>query len=222
LTRFYYYYDLTYEDIVNAHNDVQILSHLGDRIERGIQKPGLLESIAKRPSQRYYNHEQFRGIYSKCASLIEAIIQWHPFTDGNKRTALVAAHMYMNKNSHYLVTPFDSPRFTVLVAQKKKSFDDIRNWVQTHTAKNHKEYTRKYNKYVKEPGRKILALYKSGNAAKIKRANTITDRWLAIDIYPEYKMEYPQTVLFLGELINKYSSSPNAAPPPPPPPSSSE
>jgi death on curing protein len=215
LTTPYYYHDLTYEELVNAHNDLQALSYSG--IEKGIQKRGLLESIAKRPNQKYYNHEQFADIYSKCASLIEAIIQWHPFTDGNKRTALVAAHMYMNKNNHYIVTPFDSARFTVLVAQKKKSFDDIREWVQTHTAQNHDEYTTKYRIYVKEPAEEVIALYHSGDAAKIKKANAIVDEWLAIDIYPEYKMKDALTILFLAELIDKYSSSPNAAPPPPPP-----
>jgi death-on-curing protein len=211
------YQDLTYEEIVTAHSDMQARPH--SKIVKGIQKQGLLESIAQRPSQKFYNHESFPDIYSKCASLMEAIIQWHPFVDGNKRTGLVVAHMYMHKNNHYLVTPFDSARFTVLVAQKKKNFEEIRQWVKIHTAHNHHEYTTKYRKYVKEPAKEVIALYNTKQVDKIKKANAIMNEWLAIDIYPQYKGKEIQTILWLAELIDKYSS-PNAAPPPPPPPPS--
>jgi len=186
------------------------------KIVKGIQQEGLLESIEQRPSQKFYNYESFPDIYSKCASLMEAIIQWHPFVDGNKRTGLVVAHMYMHKNNHhYLVTPFDSARFTVLVAQKKKKFEEIREWVKIHTAHNHDEYTTKYRKYVKDPAKKVISLYNTKEVDKIKKANAIMDECLAIDIYPQYKGKEIQTILWLAELIDKYSSSPDAAPSPP-------
>lgn len=149
---------------------------------------------------------------------MEAIIQWqHPFVDGNKRTGLAVAHTYMYKNNHYLVTPFSSARFTVLIAQKQKNFEAIREWIRTHTAHNYDEYVTKFRKDIKDPAQEVLSLYKSGYADKIKKANAIVDEWLAIDIYPQYKMEEKETILFLADLIDKYRS-PNAAPPPPPPP----
>jgi death on curing protein len=209
------YQDLTYDDIVNIHDDVQ--AQFSTRIERGIQNKGLLKSIVKRPSQKHYNHEHFADIYSKCASLMEAIIQWHPFVDGNKRTALVAAQTYMNKNNYVLVTPYSSIRFTVLIAQKKKDHEDIREWVQTHSThrNNSDEYATKIKKYIIEPTEVILSLYRSEEPAKIKQARTLMNEWLAIDIYPEYKMEEKETIQFLIDRMNKYSHPP---PPPPPPP----
>jgi death on curing protein len=90
----YYYNDLTYDEIVNIHLEIE--ARFSPNIHKGIQNPGLLESIAKRPSQgSYYYHVPFPDIYSKCASLMEAIIQWHPFFDGNKRTGLAVAFAYM-------------------------------------------------------------------------------------------------------------------------------
>ena len=79
-----------------------------------INKP---ESIAQRPSSKHYGHEHFPDIHYKCASLMEAIIKWHPFIDGNKRTGLLAASYYMLKNNCILVTPLSSIKFTVLIAR---------------------------------------------------------------------------------------------------------
>jgi death on curing protein len=98
----HYYYDLTYDEILSIHREVEARF---PNIHRGVQQPGLLESITKRPSQKHYNEEHFPDVYSKCASLIEAIIQWHPFFDGNKRTGLLAASYYMYKNKLMLVMP---------------------------------------------------------------------------------------------------------------------
>jgi death on curing protein len=113
------YYDLTYDQILDIHNEVE---NQFPSVHKGVQKPGLLKSIAERPSQKHYNEEHFPDIYSKCASLIEAIIQWHPFFDGNKRTGLLVASYYMYRNKLMLVIPVWAVRFSVLVADKKKNF----------------------------------------------------------------------------------------------------
>ena len=62
-------------------------------------KPGgehLLESALARPATSYAGHELYPGIFNKAAALLEALVQNHPFTDGNKRTAaeVVADNVY--------------------------------------------------------------------------------------------------------------------------------
>jgi death-on-curing protein len=59
--------------------------------ERGVRDNGLLQLIAERPYIKLYGYEPFPDIYFKCASLIEGIAKGHPFINGNKRTALLAA-----------------------------------------------------------------------------------------------------------------------------------
>jgi death on curing protein len=204
------YYDLTYDQILDIHNEVE---NQFPSVHKGVQKPGLLKSIAERPSQKHYNEEHFPDIYSKCASLIEAIIQWHPFFDGNKRTGLLVASYYMYRNKLMLVIPVWAVRFSVLVADKKKNFQDIKQWVQTLTAHNADEYFAKFKQYSDEPVVKVLSLYERGkkdhNTAATKRANTIINNWLAIDIYPEYRMQDVETIRFLREQpITKFKEFP--------------
>jgi hypothetical protein len=59
--RSHYYYSLTYDDLVNAHAEIE--SYPYSKIEKGIQKPGLLRAIANRPDQKHYNGEHFPDIY---------------------------------------------------------------------------------------------------------------------------------------------------------------
>jgi death-on-curing protein len=203
------YQDLTVDEILNIHLEVEAKF---PTIYRGVQKPGLLESIATRPSQKHYNQEHFPDIYSKCASLIEAIIQWHPFFDGNKRTGLLVAFSYMYKNRFMFMVPIWAVRFSVLIADHKRNLQDIRRWVQVLSADNADEYFAKHKRYMLDPVDKILSLIDRGNkendAAAHKRAQRIMDNWLAVDIYPEYKIEDVETIEFLEYLSAKFDRFP--------------
>lgn len=56
----------------------------------GVVNPGGLESAVQRPFSAFENIELFPDLEAKVAALIHSIIAFHPFVDGNKRTALVA------------------------------------------------------------------------------------------------------------------------------------
>jgi death-on-curing protein len=49
-----------------------------------------LHYAVERPFLVLYGQEQYPGPFLKSAILMEAIIQRHPFTDGNKRTGYLA------------------------------------------------------------------------------------------------------------------------------------
>jgi death-on-curing protein len=209
-----HFYDLTYDDIVNIHNETiaRFSSYSSSKIHRGILNEGLLEDIAKRPSQKHYDHVPFPDIYSRCATLMETIIKWHPFVDGNKRTALAVAYSYIYKNYFILLTPLNAVRFSVLIARDEKNFEDIKEWVQTHTAHNLDECIAKFKQYVSDPVEEVVSLYERGRTDHdqdaIQKAKEIRDSWLAVDIYPEYKMEEKETIEFLQDLINKTPTAP--------------
>lgn len=214
------YHDLSFDEIIYIHEVA--LANYPD-VSRGYTSKGLIESIAQRPSQKHFNREHFPDIYRKCASLMEAIIKWHPFTDGNKRTGLLAASRYMRKNNCILVTPVDSIRFTVLIARDERSFEDIVKWVKTHTAHNdvEGEYDRKFQEYVAKPVDEILSVLfynKTKDPASIEKAKATLDEWLAVDIYPQYKMQAKETIQFLTGHLMKYAPPSSAPPPPPTPP----
>lgn len=57
----------------------------------GILNPGGLESALARPFTAFSGKALFPELADKVAAMIHSLIAFHPFADGNKRTALVAA-----------------------------------------------------------------------------------------------------------------------------------
>lgn len=63
----------------------------------GVRDRGLLESAVARPQTGYYS-----GIVEEAAALCESLLQNHPFIDGNKRSAVVAAAVFLRWNGYKL------------------------------------------------------------------------------------------------------------------------
>ncbi|KAE8874264.1 hypothetical protein PTNB73_00896 [Pyrenophora teres f. teres] len=64
-------------------------------------QPGLLESAVHSPINiKHYNNEQ--NLFLLAASLSEKIMKNHAYQDGNKRTALLAADMFLKINGYEL------------------------------------------------------------------------------------------------------------------------
>lgn len=60
----------------------------------------LIESAIARPYTGYY-----RPIYRKAAALTESLSKNHGFIDGNKRSALLALHLFLDRSGYGLVVP---------------------------------------------------------------------------------------------------------------------
>ncbi|AIC15552.1 hypothetical protein NVIE_013170 [Nitrososphaera viennensis EN76] len=90
---------------------------------------------------------------------MEAIIRWHPFTDGNKRTALVAVSAYLAINGYLLIVPLSAVRYTVNIAKEQRTdansnaklVKSIAKWIKKHSApkEDSNEIQRIFNKRVK-------------------------------------------------------------------------
>ncbi|EFR02265.1 hypothetical protein MGYG_05266 [Nannizzia gypsea CBS 118893] len=64
-------------------------------------QPGLLESAVHSPiNLKHYTNEE--DIFQLAANLSGKIMKNHAYQDGNKRTALVAADMFLKINGHHL------------------------------------------------------------------------------------------------------------------------
>jgi death-on-curing family protein len=64
-------------------------------------QPGLLESAVHSPmNMKHYAKEE--DVFQLAANLAEKIMKNHAFQDGNKRTALLAADMFLKINGYYL------------------------------------------------------------------------------------------------------------------------
>ena len=104
--------------------------------EHGMRDLGLLESAAARPQAAFDGADLYPDLWQKAAALMESLAQNHPFVDGNKRTAITAAGLFLRQNGRRLQTTNETlERFTLRVVNERPSLDDIAAWFQTHTAK---------------------------------------------------------------------------------------
>jgi hypothetical protein len=67
--------------------------------------------------------------------LMHAIINFHPFVDGNKRVALLAANFYLHWNGYRLKIPKDADDFTIDVAKGNLGLNDILVWLYRNSTR---------------------------------------------------------------------------------------
>jgi death-on-curing protein len=91
----------------------------------GIRDRGLIESIAIRPQW-----DQFSSVFEKATALAEAVAKWHPFIDGNKRTALTAVAVFLQMNGYFLLPREDTVESILNFSEGKMTFEDFSIWLQ--------------------------------------------------------------------------------------------
>jgi len=95
----------------------------------GILDIGLLQSAVSRPKATFEGKDLYPDIFRKAAALMESLARNHPFVDGNKRTAITSAAIFLGMNGCRLdTTQQDLERFTLSVAVGQVQFDDIAAW----------------------------------------------------------------------------------------------
>lgn len=178
----------------------QIRSVIETKIDfKGIKNKGQLDFVLNNIDFKYNGHEPYPDVYSKCAYLFESICTEHFFYDGNKRTSLVVARIFMRMNGYYLVIPLSAVRYSVLVARKKRTYQQIRRWIKKHSTKTHKSYIKKRDRFLITPVQRIIDLLETDRE---KEGYELLDYWLATKIYPENKMEPKEVFDFLFHIAN--------------------
>ncbi|KXK29086.1 MAG: hypothetical protein UZ01_02396 [Candidatus Brocadia sinica] len=99
----------------------------------GVINLGGLDSSLARPFTSFQGQELFPDLWSKVAALIHSIIAFHPFVDGNKRVALVAADVCLRMNGYRLIPSEEIEPFFWSIARGEKSVEEITQWIQSHS-----------------------------------------------------------------------------------------
>lgn len=94
---------LSLADVVRIHVD---------QVERyggwaGIRDPGLLQSALAMPRASFGGEWLHRDLYEMAAAYAFHLCQNHPFVDGNKRTALACALVFLELNGISIEDPED-------------------------------------------------------------------------------------------------------------------
>ena len=98
----------------------------------GIINPVTLESALVRPFSSFGGKELFPDMWSKIAALIHSLVAFHPFTDGNKRTAFVAVEVILKLNGYHIKPALEHEAFFWAIARGEKSMEEIQDWLKIH------------------------------------------------------------------------------------------
>ncbi len=97
----------------------------------GLRDPGLLESAVLMPQQQFGGEYLHPGLAEMAAAYLFHIAQNHAFHDGNKRTAVLAALIFLDVNGVSSLPPPDElEEKTLAVAAGKATKDELTAWMR--------------------------------------------------------------------------------------------
>ncbi len=130
---------LTAEQVLFIHS--RLISETGGK--HGVRDLGLLESAVARPQATFDDKELYPDLFTKAAALMDSLINNHPFVDGNKRTGLTAAGLFLRINGWKLsASQEELEAWTMRVALKQVEIAKLASWLQEHTAPVNKKSPR--------------------------------------------------------------------------------
>jgi death-on-curing protein len=109
---------LSVEDVVELHADQLRLFGGSD----GVRDPGALESAVATPQATFGGEFLHEGLFEMAAAYAFHIAENQPFLDGNKRTALNAAIVFLDINGWRVLDP-DMALYDAMIALSNRSLD---------------------------------------------------------------------------------------------------
>ncbi len=100
----------------------------------GVRDIPLLKSIVVKSASRFGSKELYKGIFVKAAVLLEAVVNYHVFVDGNKRTGFVSAARFLAINGYiFAASNKDVEKTVLMVATKKISQTELASWFRRNS-----------------------------------------------------------------------------------------
>ena len=122
----------TLQDIHELHAQLESAFVLSS----GVRDENLLASAVNTPFQTFMGNDLYPSIYDKAAQLCYGITNNHPFTDGNKRTALHTMYVYLIINGFdIMATQQDVENMIIDVASGNMTNVELVQWLRENTVK---------------------------------------------------------------------------------------
>lgn len=117
---------LSEKDIVKL-NVIQIKNYSPQETS-GISDKNALSMAVNEPKQHIFEKDLYHDGFSKAAVLLINLIKNHPFHNANKRTAFLAAYVFLKLNGHSLkMENQEVVEFVVRIATYQGEFDTLKN-----------------------------------------------------------------------------------------------
>jgi death-on-curing protein len=124
---------LTVEQVLFLH--ARLIEETGGR--HGVRDIGLLQAAVARPQATFEGEELYPDVFSKAAALMESLVGSHPFVDGNKRTGVVAAGVFLRRNGWTLeASNPELEAFALRVAGGEVSVAEMAQWLGKHSRRD--------------------------------------------------------------------------------------
>ena len=123
----------------DPEEDLRILCYLHDQIieasgeAKGFHSEGLVRSALARPNQSAFCEDMYSDLFIKAGALLDSIANNHGFRDGNKRTAMAAAALYLS--FHNIEVQFTNEEYEEImlhVVNDKPTVAEIKAWLVQH------------------------------------------------------------------------------------------
>lgn len=96
---------------------------------------GMVEGCLERAMTFVFDFQPFPKLFLKGAALLYSFIVFHPFNDGNKRTAFETTKIFLRLNGReFIVPPQEGVDFTKGIAEQKIThIEEIAEWLKKHS-----------------------------------------------------------------------------------------
>lgn len=108
-----------------------IRRHVTERLpfQTGIVNAAAIYSAVRRPFTAFGGHELYPTLLEKVAALIHSLIAFHPFTEGNESTALLAGDVCLRLNGRRLRPDAALASFVRSIARGECEVPEIAAWL---------------------------------------------------------------------------------------------
>lgn len=102
----------------------------------GVRDYHAVLSLEGMPKQKVFGKELYPTIFLKAAVYVRSLIMSHSFIDGNKRTGMISAAVFLENNG-YIITAKkgEVERFALRVISEKLDLDAIAGWLKKNSKK---------------------------------------------------------------------------------------
>jgi death on curing protein len=123
---------LTAEQVLFIH--ARLIAETGG--SHGIRDLGLLQSAIARPQATFDKQDLYSDVFFKAGALMKSLLQNHPFVDGNKRTAITSAAIFLRMNGYRLMASnTELEQFTFSALLEHLPVVTMAAWFEVHVVK---------------------------------------------------------------------------------------
>jgi death-on-curing protein len=122
---------LTPEQVLFLHS--RLISETGGG--QGVRDLEMLLSALGPPQATFEERDLYPNLFTKTAALMDSLVRNHPFVDGNKRTVITSAALFLRINGYVLmVENAEMVRFSLACAQSQHTFPEIAEWFTKYSS----------------------------------------------------------------------------------------